>query len=649
MALQLSAYRAVLTAPMRLARYARSTPLPSPSIHLSPFHSRASTSTAPQISLPFALQVRTLATRPASGPRSSPAKPKSTAPAAPASSTTATSARKRLPKDPHFMSQRVLKLTRQGKFDEAITFVKEAPMSLQNEVVWNHLIDEAGRIGKTNLALKLMNDMKKRGHEPTERTYTIVLKALARNPSSPETVARAQDLYEHMQTRGIDPNLHHTNALLKVLGRAGDLDAMHRLFTSMPRQGPNAPDTITFNTVLGAYGQPPPPQQQQNQQKSTSSSTAEAADQAWQVWDACLQAKIERPEAIDLDERLLGSLMVAVRHSPRRSKDGLQVVESLYGVQLLPRSQAQQEKEETRVQNLEYIRSKRTTYPGEALGLGPLLARSSDNGKAMPSFRTMDLVLQLAATAKEPKAGQAFIEWVQSTHGDAFVPDMPLLTTLTGSYVKSRQFDKALECLNLYHQHRIPEPSVLFFQHIMEALRDSRDRTTRALDLVREMVDLTRNGALLRKDGRPAHGMDPIALASYGQICKREGQWKDGLQVLDEVQWQKVIERSDHSKANHGVAQWAIYVLRETLKDLKKTLRRDDFVKQQLHEVGEGTEGSAAQLMTKSERKELQAQIDRREEELDRALELEKEWGKQREEKGRQTRDTYKGRKRAGQ
>ncbi|KAF9969673.1 hypothetical protein BGZ73_007835 [Actinomortierella ambigua] len=518
----------------------------------------------------------------------------------------------RLPKDPHLMSQRVLKLARQGKLDDAIMMVKEAPNSLQNEVVWNHLIDEAGRIGKANLALRLLNDMKKCGLEPTERTYTIALKALAKNPSSPETVTRAQDIYAQMQERGVTPNLVHTNALLKVLGRAGDLEAMHNVYAKMPRQGPLAPDTITYNTVIGAY--------------------------AWKVWGECLQAKIKRPDAIDIDERLMDSLLVAVRRSERRSKNGMQVVESLYGLELMKRKPSIREQ----MSHPEYMHSRRDIYPGESLGLGPVLANK------MPSFQTVDLVLQVAAKADQLQAGHAFVEWVEKTFADQFVPDMQLLSALTVSYNKSRNFDKTLACLDIYHQRRLPEPSVVFFQQVLEALYVKRETSSRAFELVKEMLSLTEQGVMLRKDGRPAQRMDSIALALFGSICKRGGRWQEGLEVLERAQWQKVITQSDHSKSNHGISQFAIYVLQESLRHLKKELRRDDFyLEQRQHpDATRQVDDETPKLLSKTAKKQLQDQIAQREQELRQALELEDRFAQQRKDKAQETRANYRDRKR---
>ncbi|KAG0275128.1 hypothetical protein BGZ95_009146, partial [Linnemannia exigua] len=63
-----------------------------------------------------------------------------------------------LPKDPYLLSEKVVKFAKNGKLDDAITLVMEAPKSRQNEVVWNHLIQESSKLGKINQSWQLLND-----------------------------------------------------------------------------------------------------------------------------------------------------------------------------------------------------------------------------------------------------------------------------------------------------------------------------------------------------------------------------------------------------------------------------------------------------------------------------------------------------------
>jgi len=63
-----------------------------------------------------------------------------------------------LPKDPYLLSEKVVKFARNGKLDDAIALVLEAPKTRQNEVVWNHLIQESAKLGKASQSWQLLND-----------------------------------------------------------------------------------------------------------------------------------------------------------------------------------------------------------------------------------------------------------------------------------------------------------------------------------------------------------------------------------------------------------------------------------------------------------------------------------------------------------
>lgn len=65
-----------------------------------------------------------------------------------------------LPKDPYLLSEKVVKFSKNGKLDDAITLVMESPKSRQNEIVWNHLIQESSKLGKINQSWQLLNDVK---------------------------------------------------------------------------------------------------------------------------------------------------------------------------------------------------------------------------------------------------------------------------------------------------------------------------------------------------------------------------------------------------------------------------------------------------------------------------------------------------------
>jgi hypothetical protein len=48
----------------------------------------------------------------------------------------------------------------------------------------------------------------------------------------------------------VEPQIIHTNAVLKVCARCKDVDSMWSIVSRLPLNGPNAPDAITYTTLL---------------------------------------------------------------------------------------------------------------------------------------------------------------------------------------------------------------------------------------------------------------------------------------------------------------------------------------------------------------------------------------------------------------
>lgn len=66
----------------------------------------------------------------------------------------------KLPDDPYLLSNKVSRLITTGKHEEAMDLVKNAPIRLQSEVVWNQLISGQASQGKCNGAFKTLNEVR---------------------------------------------------------------------------------------------------------------------------------------------------------------------------------------------------------------------------------------------------------------------------------------------------------------------------------------------------------------------------------------------------------------------------------------------------------------------------------------------------------
>lgn len=96
--------------------------------------------------------------------------------------------------------------------------------------------------------------MKKRGRMPNARTYTIMLKGFANAPRARNIVKTAHSVYRSIFAKNspVQPNIIHTNAMLSVCQRHGDMDMLWHIAGELPEEGPEAPDMTTYSTILGA-------------------------------------------------------------------------------------------------------------------------------------------------------------------------------------------------------------------------------------------------------------------------------------------------------------------------------------------------------------------------------------------------------------
>ena len=166
-------------------------------------------------------------------------------------------------RDPLKLAQTVLEKLRSNDALGAVELVRaseKVPGGMTgtsgNLVSWNHLIDWHGHNGDMAGAAKLYNEMKKRGHRPDAHTYTIMLRGYAdmarRRPEA--AVTDAVGVFNSMFAKNsvVTPNSIHTNAVINVCARAGDMDNMWQILARIPEKGAGCPDSTTYTTVLNA-------------------------------------------------------------------------------------------------------------------------------------------------------------------------------------------------------------------------------------------------------------------------------------------------------------------------------------------------------------------------------------------------------------
>ncbi|KAH6890349.1 hypothetical protein B0T10DRAFT_316468 [Thelonectria olida] len=154
--------------------------------------------------------------------------------------------------DPWHIAQHVSDLLEKNRYDEALLMTQKASAKYQVEVSWNHLIEYLLREQQLRNAIKLYNDMKKRGQLPNLQTFTIMFSGFAKSQHPKLAVAEALKHYQILlnDTR-LQPNATHLNAVINVCARAGDLDSMFSVVETM-NESTRAADPVTYTIILNA-------------------------------------------------------------------------------------------------------------------------------------------------------------------------------------------------------------------------------------------------------------------------------------------------------------------------------------------------------------------------------------------------------------
>ncbi|KAJ5143781.1 Pentatricopeptide repeat protein [Penicillium bovifimosum] len=159
--------------------------------------------------------------------------------------------------DPMDLTQRVERLLQIDDADKAAALVRAATAKgMRTGSAWVLLMRYCFEMDHPQAAFKFWNDMKKRGVKPGEKAYTAMLTGLssATVTKSPATMKIAESIYRSISApnSGVERSIIHTNAMLSVCHRHGDMDQLWKIIADTPEEGPNSPDTTTYTIILNA-------------------------------------------------------------------------------------------------------------------------------------------------------------------------------------------------------------------------------------------------------------------------------------------------------------------------------------------------------------------------------------------------------------
>ncbi|KAK5104992.1 hypothetical protein LTS08_001265 [Lithohypha guttulata] len=149
--------------------------------------------------------------------------------------------------DPLKLADGVLKRLKIPDIEGALRLVRASEtFEIKNIVSWNHCIDWYMGQGEVKQALKIYNELKKRGHMPDA--------GFSQHVRYPNAVKEALKVYNSIfaPNSTVLASTIHTNAIINVCARGGDLDSLWAVVARLPETGAGSPDRLTYTLILNA-------------------------------------------------------------------------------------------------------------------------------------------------------------------------------------------------------------------------------------------------------------------------------------------------------------------------------------------------------------------------------------------------------------
>ncbi|CAN8269261.1 unnamed protein product [Cochlearia groenlandica] len=146
----------------------------------------------------------------------------------------------------------ILMLMQEGKHEK----VHEVYTEMCNEgdcfpdtVTYSAVISSYDKLGRDDSAIRLFDEMRQNGLEPTEKIYTTVLGIYFKLGK----VTKALDLFDEMRREGCSPTVYTYTELIKGLGKAGKVEEACDMYKNMLRDG-LIPDVVFVNNLMNTLG-----------------------------------------------------------------------------------------------------------------------------------------------------------------------------------------------------------------------------------------------------------------------------------------------------------------------------------------------------------------------------------------------------------
>jgi hypothetical protein len=405
--------------------------------------------------------------------------------------------------------------------------------------------------------------MEKRGLSVQSDTYTILLRGLATFAFSSSHTTAAQSLYSRLKSQyDHPPTVEQANSMIRIYQRLGNnIEGIEQVYNDMAKKGPDAPTVVTYGSLIKAYGK---------------IGGDRAFERAWRIWVEYLNTtNIRREDGDVMDTGMLGAILLACKEAlnPDYVRRGYRLFESYYGMQnglptplgtasVVPAGfAAGGAGGYGHVRHQEGPRKTSSVALDEsASNKGLTISKVVESAKADdPRPEMLELVMGISSQLGEFDRGIRYMEFIRKKFPE-FEPSNRNMTTYMRLQTAVKDYNGAFRTFD--------EIETLGQEHTRASWKQGLQTAFEANDWNRTFgmyneFKMRSQKSQTSTSERISH--DAWTLATTLRVAVRTNHLTEGFEILQESEWQNVIQSREFPRANLDIARAAIKVYAEVL------------------------------------------------------------------------------------
>ncbi|KAG0276048.1 hypothetical protein BGZ95_008058 [Linnemannia exigua] len=442
---------------------------------------------------------------------------------------------------------------------QVVDHVMEARYQRDRDYMLGRILNEYLKLGQVHNIEPLIIEMEKNRLSVQSETYTILLRGLATFAYSPSNTTAAQSLYSRLKSQyDHPPTVEQANSMIRIYQRHGNnIEGIEQVYSDMAKKGPDAPTVVTYGSLIKAYGR---------------IGGDRAFERAWRVWVEYLNTTNNRREdGESVDSGMLGAILAACKEAtnPDYMRRGYRLFESFYGIKagsVTPLGAATfTAGTATGAGGYGHVREQGGPLKTSSVALdqsastkGLTLNAASEAVKvADPRPEMLELVMMISSQLGDSGRGIRYMDFIRETYPE-YEPSNRNLTTYMRLQTAVRDFDGVFRTMD--------EMARLGQEHTRASWRQGlqaageANNWDRIYGMYKEQQKASKKSQSSAGAGGERIHQDAWTLASTLRVAVRTNHQAEGFDILQESQWQNVIQDREFPRANLDIARAAVKI-----------------------------------------------------------------------------------------